>query len=151
MFGQSTVEDTQLTHVSVVVSQTGVPLRLGHTPVFSVGPTCAHCTQAPLPRQTGVAVLQRKSGLGTGSEPLSPLQPWHVFVVVLQEPVFPVHAVVFDASHWTHPPSLQTGKPASGHAVAPPEPKLPEQGPQPPSAVQMGRPGGQLFAPGVHV
>lgn len=151
MFGQSAVEDTQLTQVSVAVSQTGVALRLGHTPFFNVPPTCAHCTQPPVERQIGVAVLQRKSGLGVGREPLSPLQPWHVFVVVLQEPVLPVHAVVFDASHWTHPPSLHTGKPALGQAVAPPEPKLPEHGPQPPSAVQIGRPGGQLFRPGVHV
>lgn len=139
-------ESVQLTHVLVAVLQTDVGS------LQAVAFEALHCTHAPAfppdVRHTGVTALHSNGVVGG---PKSPSQPTHVFVAALHEPVAPVHAPVCVASHWTHPPSLQTGKPALGHAVAPPEPKFPEHGPQPPAAVQMGRPGGQLVTPGTHV
>ncbi len=136
----------QSTHVLVAVLHTAVGAT--HALVF----VALHCTHAPAfgpaVTHTGVAALHSNGVVGG---PKSPSQPLHVLVVGSQEPVLPVHAPVCVESHCTQPPSLQTGKPASGHACAPPDPKLPTHGPQPPPAVQMGRPGGQFVTPGTHV
>jgi hypothetical protein len=135
----------QATHVLVARLQTGVAV-----PVQALLLVALHCAHAPPTWHTGVAWLHSNGVVGG---PKSPSQPTHVFVAGLHEPVAPVHAVVCVESHWTHPPSLHTGKPAVGHAAVPAEPKLPEQGPQPPPAVHVGRPGGQPVgvAAGLHV
>ena len=139
----------QATHMLVAVLQTGVAV-----PVQALLLVALHCTQAPLLAAAGsvthTGVVWLHSNVVVGG-PKSPSQPTHVFVAALHEPVAPVQAPVFVASHWTHPPSVHTGKPELGQAAAPPEPKLPEHGPQPPPAVQMGRPGGQFVTPGTHV
>ena len=139
-------ESVQFTHVLVATLHTDVGS------LQAVVLEALHCTHAPAlapdVRHTGVVALHSNVVVGG---PKSPSQPTHVLVAGLHEPVAPVHAPVCVGSHWTHPPSWHTGKAEVGHAVALPEPKFPEHGPQPPPAVQMGRPGGQLVTPGTHV
>lgn len=101
----------QSTHVLVAVLHTAV----GATQALVL--VALHCTHAPAfapaVTQTGVVALHSNGVVGG---PKSPSQPLQVLVVGSQEPVAPVHAPVCVASHWTQPPSLQTGKPASGQA-----------------------------------
>lgn len=133
-------ESVQFTHVFVARLQTEV------APVQALVLPALHWTQAPEARQAGFAALHSKGVVGG---PKSPSQPTQLFVAGLQAPVAPLQEPGFVAVHSTQPPLTQIGKPALGHAPAPPAPKLPLQGPQP-AASQMGRPGGQ-FADVTHV
>jgi hypothetical protein len=59
------------------------------------------------------------------AEPLSPLQPVHVLVAVLQKAVAPIQALVLDAVHCRHAPPLHTGAREVGHGRLVLAPKLP--------------------------
>jgi len=59
-------------------------------------------------------------------EPLSPLQPIHVLVVVSQNAVEPVHAVALVAEHCLHVPATHTGALAEQRKLPVP-PRSPSQ------------------------
>jgi hypothetical protein len=65
-------------------------------------------------------------------EPLSPLHPTQVFVVVSQNAVDPVQALVFVAVHATHAPARQAGASDVGQGRVPPLPKSPVHCSHPP-------------------
>jgi hypothetical protein len=81
-------------------------LQTGAAAVHKAGFVAEHCPQAPVPRQTGSALVGHAR---VDAEPLSPLHPTQKCVAVLQKGVVPVQAEAFAGEHWRQLPLTQAG------------------------------------------